>query len=52
VVVGCWGWAGGVVVERWPNMASMVGHSAAPRGVERKSMDRSNRVIVFLAMGG
>ena len=48
VVIGCW--AG--VVERCPNMASIVGRSAAPRGVERKSAGRSNCVKVCLAMGG
>ena len=48
------GWAvGGVTVgivgPVWrPNMASMVGHSAAPRGVERKSAVRSNYVNVCL----
>ena len=38
MVFGCW--AG--VDERWPNIASIVGRSAAPRGVERKSAGRSN----------
>ena len=48
VIGGCW--AG--VVERWPNMASIVGRSAAPRGVERKSAGKYNRVNDCLAMGG
>ena len=48
------GWAvGGVVVgiagPVWrPNMASMVGRSAAPKGVERTSAGRSNYVNVCL----
>jgi hypothetical protein len=54
-VVGgcCCCWAAGVVgpVGR-PNMASMVGRSAAPKGVERKSEGRSKGVkCLFLATG-
>ena len=47
MVVGCW--AG--VDERWPNMASIVGRSAAPRGVERKSAGRSNCGICLFSDG-
>jgi hypothetical protein len=51
--IGCC-WAGGVVVVDvvvvgpvgLPNMASMVGRSAAPKGVERKSEGKSNRVNI------
>ncbi len=50
-VDGCWAAGGGGVVVvvvgpvgRPPNMASIVGRSAAPKGVERKSEGRSNRV--------
>ena len=50
--VGGWavgGAAVGIVGPVWrPNMASMVGRSAAPRGVERKSAGRSNCVNVCL----
>ena len=35
----------GIVGPVWrPNMASMVGRSAAPRGVERKSAGRSDYI--------
>jgi hypothetical protein len=34
-----------------PNMASIVGRSAAPKGVERKSEGKSNHVKYRLAMG-
>ena len=47
MVVGCW--AG--VDERWPNIASIVGRSAAPRGVERKSAGRSNCGICLFSDG-
>ena len=50
VVVGCWAIGG---VELRPNMASMLGRNAAPRGVERKSAGRSDSFeYIFLAMGG
>jgi hypothetical protein len=52
VVVSCW--AGGVVVVEpvgLPNMASMVGRSAAPRGVERKSEGRSDCVNYLFSDG-
>jgi hypothetical protein len=52
-VIGCWAWVGGVVVVvepvepvGRPNMASIVGRSAAPKGVERKSEGRSNHVNI------
>jgi hypothetical protein len=52
-VIGCC-WVGEVVaigpVGR-PNMASMVGRSAAPRGVERKSEGRSNCVKYLFSDG-
>ena len=42
----------GIVGPDWrPNMASMVGRSAAPRGVERKSAGRSDCVNVCLVKG-
>jgi hypothetical protein len=48
--IGCWAGVGGAVgvvepVGR-PNMASIVGRSAAPKGVERKSEGRSNHVNI------
>ena len=55
-VISCWAWVGGVVVAVGPvgpvgppNMASIVGRSAAPKGVERKSEGRSNHVKYRLA---
>lgn len=52
-VIGCWAWVGGAVVfvgpvgpVGRPNMASIVGRSAAPKGVERKSEGRSNHVNI------
>ena len=54
-VIDCWA---GVVVFVGPvepvrrlNMASIVGRSAAPKGVERKSEGRSNHVRYRLAKG-
>jgi hypothetical protein len=56
-VIGCWACVGGVVVVVGPvdpvgrpNMASIVGRNAAPKGVERKSEGRSNHVKYRLAM--
>jgi len=58
VVIGCWSWVGGVVVVPGlvepvgrPNMASIVGRSAAPKGVERKSEGKSDHVNIRLTMG-
>ena len=39
-------------VEMQPNMESMLGRNAAPRGVEKKSTSGSNSVNTHLAMGG
>jgi hypothetical protein len=43
VVVGCCAVGG---VELRPNMASMLGRNAAPRGVARKSAGRSDCFII------
>jgi hypothetical protein len=52
-VIGRWAWVGRLVVVVGPvgpvgrpNMASIVGRSAAPKGVERKSEGRSNHVNI------
>ena len=50
-VIGCWAWVGGVAPVApvgEPNIASIVGRSAAPKGVERKSEGRSNNANVVL----
>ena len=57
-MIGCWGRVGVVVVVDGPvgpvrrlNMASIVGRSAVPKGVERKSEGRSNHVKYRLRDG-
>ena len=49
VVIGCWAWLGRVAPVGplgGLNIASIVGRSAAPKGVERKSEGRSNHVNI------
>jgi hypothetical protein len=55
VVIGCWARVGGVVGVVGPvgrlNMAFVVGRSAAPKGVERKSEGRSIHVNIIWRYG-